>query len=64
MHKADLSYMQHQVASSTPEAGRQPCDRCVHYFTRLASPDGSRQQRACRLYRYAANRCADYAEAK
>lgn len=45
-------------------AGRQPCDACCHFFTRLLSPDGSRKQRACQLYRYAANRCADYREAK
>ena len=45
-------------------AGRQPCDGCIHFFTRHLSSDGSRVQRACRLYRYAANRCADYREGK
>lgn len=45
-------------------AGRKPCDGCCHLFTRLVSPDGARQQRACQLYRVAANRCADYREAK
>ena len=51
-------------ALGNENAGRQPCDACYHFFRKLLSPDGARQQRACRLYRYAANRCADYREEK
>ena len=40
-------------------AGR--CDGCKHASVKLVSPDGHRLQMACKLYRVAAGRCADWA---
>jgi len=43
------------------QARGKPCDGCRHLFMKLISPEGRHQQRACKLYRIAANRCADFA---
>lgn len=43
------------------QARSKPCDGCRHLFLKLISPEGKHQQRACKLYRIAANRCADFA---
>jgi hypothetical protein len=42
------------------QARGKPCDGCRHLFLKLISPEGRHQQRACKLYRIAANRCADW----
>jgi hypothetical protein len=45
------------------QARGKTCDGCCHLFMRLVTPDGKVRQRACRIYRTAANRCADWARA-
>lgn len=37
------------------------CDGCKHASVKLVSPDGHRLKMACRLYRAATQRCADWA---
>jgi hypothetical protein len=39
-------------------AGR--CDGCRQLYMKLVSPDGQHQQRACRKYKVAAQKCADW----
>ena len=43
------------------QARARPCDGCKHASVRLVSPDGHRLQLACKLYRNALQRCADWA---
>lgn len=40
------------------------CDGCRHASVKLVSPDGHRLQVACKLYRVAAGRCADWSSGK
>ena len=41
-------------------ARSKPCDGCRHMTVKLVSPDGHRLQQACKLYRVAVSRCADW----
>lgn len=38
----------------------RPCDGCKHLTVKLVSPEGKRLQQACKLYRVAVSRCADW----
>ena len=40
------------------------CDGCCHASVKLVSPDGYRLKVACKLYRVAAGRCADWSAVK
>lgn len=42
------------------QARAKPCDGCRHVSVKLVSPDGHRLQLACRLYRTAVQKCADF----
>ena len=42
------------------QARAKPCDGCRHLFMKLVSPEGKHQQRACKLYKVAAIKCADW----
>lgn len=49
-----------KAVSSADIAKSLQCDGCRSFFLKPMSPDGSRQQRACRIYKLAAQRCADW----
>ena len=42
------------------QARAKPCDGCRHLFMKLVSPEGKHQQRACKLYKVADSKCADW----
>lgn len=42
------------------QARARPCDGCKYMSVKLVSPDGHRLQLACKLYRNALQRCADW----
>ena len=49
-----------QGVTGHDQARARPCDGCKHLTVKLLSPDGHRLQAACKLYRVAAQRCADF----
>jgi hypothetical protein len=44
------------------QARSKRCDGCRHMTVKLVSPDGHRLTAACKLYRVAVSRCADWAK--
>ena len=56
--------LQDRAVNGYDQARATRCDGCRHMSVKLVSPDGHRLTTACKLYRDAVKKCADWSAAR